>query len=60
MKYHVHRLEVEGDSAQEMLEIFLNQLRGEVLSIVPITKPKFQGMGPTAEVDHLLIVEKVR
>jgi hypothetical protein len=60
MKYHVHRLDVKKDNAQENLEIFINQLRGEVLSIIPMTNPTFQGMGPTAKVDYLLIVEKTR
>jgi hypothetical protein len=59
MKYRVHRLEVKKDTAQEKLEQFLNQLEGEVLSIVPYVTPTFQGMGATAKVDYLLIVEKV-
>jgi hypothetical protein len=59
MKYRVHRLEVKKDTAQEKLEQFLNQLEGEVLSIVPYVTPTFQGMGATAKVDFLLIVEKV-
>jgi hypothetical protein len=59
MKYRVHRLEVKKDTAQEKLEQFLNQLEGEVLSIVPYVAPTFQGMGATAKVDYLLIVEKV-
>jgi len=59
MKYRVHQLEVKKESAQEKLERFLNQLEGEVLSIVPYVAPTFQGMGATAKVDFLLIVEKV-
>ena len=58
MKYRVHRLEVNEDTAQEMLERFLNQLEGEVLSIIPLTTPTFQGMGATSKVKFLLIVEK--
>ena len=58
MKYRVHRLDVKIDTAQEKLEHFLNQLEGEVLSIVPFVKPTFQGMGATAKVDYFLIVEK--
>ncbi len=58
MKYRVHRLEVQEDTAQEKLERFLNQLEGEVLAIVPYVTPKFQGMGATCRVDFLLIVEK--
>jgi hypothetical protein len=60
MKYQVHRLDVKEGTAQEMLERFLNQLEGEVLSIIPYTTPKFQGMGATSKVDFLLIVEKTK
>jgi len=60
MKYRVHRLEVKIDTAQEMLELFLNQLEGEVLSIIPYIKPSFQGMGATSKVDFLLVVEKTK
>jgi len=59
MKYRVHRLEVKKDTAQEKLERFLNQLQGEALAIIPYVTPAFQGMGATAKVDFLLIVEKV-
>jgi len=59
MKYRVHRLEVKQDSAQEKLEQFLNQLEGEVLTIVPYVSPTFQGMGATSKVIFLLIVEKI-
>jgi hypothetical protein len=59
MKYRVHRIEVKKETAQEKLERFLNQLEGEVLSIVPHISPTFQLMGATARVDFLLIVEKV-
>jgi rhamnose utilization protein RhaD (predicted bifunctional aldolase and dehydrogenase) len=59
MKYRVHRLDVKEDTAQEKLERFLNQLQGEALAIIPYVTPAFQGMGATAKVDFLLIVEKV-
>jgi hypothetical protein len=60
MNYRVHRLETKEDTAQEKLERFLNQLEGEVLSIVPYVTPTFKGMGATSEVSFLLIVEKAR
>ena len=60
MKYRVHQLAVKKDTVQEQLERFINQLEGEVLSVVPFVAPTFQGMGATAKVDFLLIVEKVR
>lgn len=59
MKYRVHQLEVKRDTAQEKLQNFLNQLKGEILTIVPYVSPTFQGMGATAKVDFLLIVEKL-
>jgi rhamnose utilization protein RhaD (predicted bifunctional aldolase and dehydrogenase) len=60
VKYRVHRLEVKKDTAQEKLEQFLNQLDGEVLTVVPYVIPTFQLMGATSKVDFLLIVEKVK
>ena len=60
MKYRVHKLSVKKDTVQEQLERFINQLEGEILSVVPFVAPTFQGMGATAKVDFLLIVEKVR
>lgn len=58
MKYRVHQLEVNRDTAQEKLQSFLNQLEGEVLAVVPYVSPTFQLMGATAKVYFLLIVEK--
>jgi rhamnose utilization protein RhaD (predicted bifunctional aldolase and dehydrogenase) len=60
MKYRVHQIDVKKDTAQEKLERFLNQLDGEVLSVVPYVTPTFQVMGATAKVDFLLVVEKVK
>lgn len=60
MKYQVHRLKVKKETAQEKLEEFLNQLKGEVVAVLPYVAPTFQLMGATAKVDFLLIVEKVR
>ena len=59
MKYKIHRLEVNKKNAQEKLGFFLNQLEGEVLSVIPITTPSFQFMGATSKIDYLLIVEKI-
>ena len=60
MKHKVHRLDVKKDNMQERLEIFLNELNGEVVSIIPNVKPTFQLMGATAKIDYLLIVEKIK
>jgi len=59
MKYRIHRLEVKENTAHVELDRFLNQLEGEIISIVPYVTPIFQGMGATSKVDFLLIVEKV-
>ena len=59
MKYKVHRFDIKMDKDQVKLEQFLNTLEGEVVSIVPNVKPTFQGMGATAKVDFLFIVEKL-
>ena len=60
MKYQVHQLDVKEDTAQEMLESFLNRLQGEVISVLPFISPAIKGMGATSEVDFLLIVEKTQ
>jgi hypothetical protein len=60
MKYRVHQLAVKKNTVQEQLERFINQLEGEVLSVVPFVAPTFQGMGATAKVDFLLIIEEVK
>lgn len=60
MNYRVHQLEVKKDTVQEKLERFLNQLEGEVISVIPYVTPSFQGMGATSKVSSLLIVEKVK
>ena len=60
MQYRVHRLEVKQETAQLKLENFLNQLEGEILSIIPFTTPIFKGMGATAQVTFVLVVEKVK
>lgn len=58
MKYRVHRLEVNSENMQEKLEQFLNNLEGEVTSIIPNVRPTFQLMGATAKIDYILVVEK--
>jgi len=60
MNYKVHRLEVDSKTMQEQLEKFINQLRGEVIAVLPNVTPTLRFMGPTAKVDFLLVVEKLR
>ncbi|MCJ7713848.1 hypothetical protein MUO66_05255 [Candidatus Bathyarchaeota archaeon] len=59
MKYRVHRFDIDMTKDQNRLEKFLNELEGEVVSIFPNIRPKFLGMGATAVLDFLFIVEKI-
>lgn len=55
MKYKVHRFDVRMTTDQNKLEQFLNNLKGEVVSIIPnVTIKAFW----IHEVNFLLIVEK--
>ena len=60
-KYKVHRLDIKMDKDQEKLEQFLNNLKGEVISIIPnVAKTSLlQIYGVTRKVDFLFVVEKV-
>ena len=62
MKYKVHRLEINMESDQGKLEQFLNNLEGELVSIIPNIKKTtlFQIYGVTRKIDFLLIIEKIR
>jgi hypothetical protein len=60
MKYKVHQFEIDMRKDRDKLEQFLNGLRGEIASIIPNVKQTFQGMGATAKVDFLFIVEKMK
>ena len=62
MKYKVHRLEFNMKKDPDLLERFLNGLKGEVVSIIPnianTTLPQIYGL--TRKIDFLLIVEKIK
>ena len=58
MKYRVHRFEIDMTKDQVKLEQFLNNLEGEIVTIIPNVNPKFTGGGMGAKVDFLLIIEK--
>ena len=60
MKYHVHRLEIKEDTAQEKLENYLNRLEGEILSVIPMVTPAFRKLGAASVVKFFLIVEKTK
>jgi hypothetical protein len=43
----------------DKLKQFLNNLKGDVVAIIPNVKPIFRLMGATAKVDFLMIVKKM-
>ena len=59
MTYRVHRLAVDENTAQGKLEQFLNQMKGELSSVIPYPVPNFQGMGAVSKIKFLLVVEKI-
>ena len=62
MKYRVHRLEIRMENDQSKLEQFLNNLEGEVVSIIPNIKKTslLQIYGITTKIDFLFIIEKIK
>lgn len=60
MKYKVHRLEIDMEKEHIKLEHFLNNLKGEVVSIIPnvARTSLLQIYGGARKIDFLLIVEK--
>ena len=59
MRYEIHRFDINIEKDQDKLKQFLNNLRGDVVSIIPNIKPTFKPMGATAQVNFLYIIEKI-
>ena len=62
MNYKVHHLSIKKDDDRTKLEDFLNNLQGEVVSIIPNNAniTLFQIYGITRKINFLLIVEKIK
>jgi len=58
MKYKVHKLDIKLAREPDRLEQFLNNLKGEVISIIPDVKTLFLCYG--SKVSSILIIEKVK
>ncbi len=60
MNYKIHRVDMDMERDQLMLEKFLNSLVGEVVSNIPNIKKTTlsQIYGISRKIDFLLIVEK--
>ena len=59
MKSEIHRFDINMEKDQDKLKQFLNNLKGEIVAIIPNVKPTFRPMGATAKVDFLYIIEKI-
>ena len=61
MKYKVHHFPISMKNDKDRLEVFLNNLQGEVISIIPnIEKTTLaQIYGHAEKIDFLLIVEGI-
>jgi len=60
MDYRVHKFHVDKEIDDIALERFLNDLKGEVVSVIPNVIPKFHMMGATAGYNYLLVIEKLK
>ena len=58
MKYKIHKLNIKLDKEQNVLENFLNNLQGEVISIIPDVKTVLLCYG--AKVRTIIIIEKIK
>jgi len=60
MSYQVHRFDINMETDSAKLEVFLNGLEGEIVSIIPNVRKTTlaQIYGVTRKVDFLLIVER--
>jgi hypothetical protein len=61
MNYFVHRFEIKMEEDEKRLEHFLNELKGDVVSIIPNNRKLslLQIYGLSRKIDFLLIVEKI-
>lgn len=59
MPYKTYRYDIRGELDERALVQYLNELEGEVITIVPNIIPKFHMMGATASYNYLVIVVKV-
>jgi len=60
MRYRVHRFEIDMTKDQMRLEQFLNNLEGEIVTIISNVNPKFTPGGMGTKTNFLLIIEKCK
>ena len=60
LRYRVHRVDVRMRRDQDMFEQFLNNLEGEVVSVIPNVSPSWTFGGMGARVHYFWVIEKVQ
>ena len=59
-RYRVHRVEIRMRTDQDKFEQFLNNLEGEVVSVIPNVSPSWTFGGMGARVHYFWVIEKVK
>ena len=59
-RYRVHRVDIRMRMDQDKFEQFLNNLEGEVVSVIPNVSPSWTFGGMGARVHYLWVIEKVK
>ena len=59
-KYKVHRIDVRMSRDQARFEQFLNDIEGEVISVIPNVSPSWTFGGMGAKVRYLWVIEKTQ
>ena len=58
MKYEIHRFNIDMEKDQDKLKQFLNNLKGEVVEIIPNIKPTFKLMGQQQKLTFCLLLRR--
>jgi hypothetical protein len=59
-RYRVHRVDIRMRTDQARFEQFLNNLEGEVVSIIPNVSPSWTFGGMGAKVRYFWVIEKIK
>jgi hypothetical protein len=59
-RYRVHRVDIKMRRDQTRFEQFLNNLEGEVISVIPNVSPSWTFGGMGAGVHYFCVIEKVK
>jgi len=59
-RYKVHRIDLKMSRDQAWFEEFLNNLEGEVVSVIPNVSPSWTFGGMGAKVRYFWVIEKLK